>query len=1117
VYNLLLSAFSLFLVCAPHGVFAQGRDDILPRIGGWSRTVAPGDSGCVAGEYTQPSGVEIRVELYPHISIDYAFGTYSRERGAGGRLIDIGTQSYLRDMTLHCFCGRYYVKLSIRQGGPEDTTELISLGRRVTEHLHQMCIWPEPLYLFPSEEKQRDSETFVPENFLGYRFFHSVYTARYEGGALVFVIRLDSSDQVPLLAKTYLNSLDIHPESPLRGIVDAVDPHAGRIALLLHGRYLCGATGPGEPELLHRRLADVRTRLNEMKNVSVKVDLPHVWKFTLGDNSAYSDPEYDDSGWKPLNVGDYWENQGYDRYDGIAWYRGAVVVPDTLRTSASIGEALVLCLGKIDDSDTVYFNGARVGFSGLYSTTRRYLVPFELVHWDRPNSIAVRVDDIGGYGGMNQGPYCIRTAGTPDILRIRGIGNPAEIEISPAAPVSRKIRFDVLRPVTITGALGITFMNLNTKSVLPDSVVHLSVGKGGDTSWSVMVNFPAGGSYKAIYRFVGDSLRDTVTESGLIAHAPLPRNHSDPAGGMVHSFVPDRAIPFPYEEIRLSGYLEERMAANLHARLLNIDESGMLAGYIDRPGNQEWVNEYAGKYLSAASRVWRYTHNASLKTQMDRMVDVLIACQKEDGYLGTYLPEDYWVNWDVWGHKYTLIGLLGYYGATGFSPALEASRKIGDLLCRTFGNGDGKRSIVESGPWFGLASCSVLDPMVDLYTATGDRKYLEFCNYIIDAYDQRGGPRVVSTLLSHGKLNGIGGGKAYELLSNVLGLVKLYRAAGDVKLLRAAESAWSAVASSRLYPTGSASSHERFQDEHVLPADSDSQICEGCVTTEWLFLNEELFRITRNSRYVDEMEKTIYNHLLAAEHPLTGCVSYYTPLEGRRKFRCTIDGNCCLASVPRGISLIPDVAFSRNPGNGFSINMYSAGRLDCSIRTRRGENIPLTCAIATRFPESGAVEISVSPGRAARFALALRVPSWCVGFRADAGGRTYRGRPGSYVVIDTVWARRSVVHVTLNMSERLIPGGIGYKDCFAIRRGPQILAVDTELNPDLKSLDELRINPSRIRLTPRSPEHPEGWVGTQFFSLAAIREHGRHIPLTLVPFADAGQDGGSVKVWLKKE
>ncbi len=74
---------------------------------------------------------------------------------------------------------------------------------------------------------------------------------------------------------------------------------------------------------------------------------------------------------------------------------------------------------------------------------------------------------------------------------------------------------------------------------------------------------------------------------------------------------------------------------------------------------------------------------------MDRVASNLIAAQLPDGYLGTYTDDQRWTSWDVWVHKYDLIGLISYYQATGNKPALEASRKIGELLVRTFGPNPG--------------------------------------------------------------------------------------------------------------------------------------------------------------------------------------------------------------------------------------------------------------------------------------------------------------------------------------------------------------------------------------------------------------------------------------------
>ena len=100
----------------------------------------------------------------------------------------------------------------------------------------------------------------------------------------------------------------------------------------------------------------------------------------------------------------------------------------------------------------------------------------------------------------------------------------------------------------------------------------------------------------------------------------------------------------------------------------------------------------------------------------------LIACQEPDGYLGTYVPEKRFglyegADWDVWSHKYNMIGLLTYYQYTGNRPALDCCRKMADLLIATF---PGKKSILAAGTHMGMAATSVLEPVVLLYRFTGD-------------------------------------------------------------------------------------------------------------------------------------------------------------------------------------------------------------------------------------------------------------------------------------------------------------------------------------------------------------------------------------------------------------
>ena len=190
-----------------------------------------------------------------------------------------------------------------------------------------------------------------------------------------------------------------------------------------------------------------------------------------------------------------------------------------------------------------------------------------------------------------------------------------------------------------------------------------------------------------------------------------------------------KSLPFESQELR--GLFADRMQTNVERRLLHIDESACLSGFVhrDTAGNFDgaWVGEHAGKFLDAACNAVRYREHAGLRHIMERMVKALIASQEPDGYLGTYPAARRWTGWDVWVHKYNLIGLLSYYELTADPAVLRACRGIGDLLARTFGDAPGQRDIVTAGEHMGMAATSVLEPMCRLYRFTGDVRHLEFC------------------------------------------------------------------------------------------------------------------------------------------------------------------------------------------------------------------------------------------------------------------------------------------------------------------------------------------------------------------------------------------------------
>jgi hypothetical protein len=327
--------------------------------------------------------------------------------------------------------------------------------------------------------------------------------------------------------------------------------------------------------------------------------------------------------------------------------------------------------------------------------------------------------------------------------------------------------------------------------------------------------------------------------------------------------APDRFTSAALGSQHIEGVLGDRMRVNLEGRLLHVDEKSLIDCFEHRPGPQDWAGEHAGKFLHAAANTWLYTDDPRLKTLMDRMARELIATQLPDGYLGTYTDDKRWTSWDVWVHKYDLLGLVAYYQATGYQPALEASRKIGDLLVRTFGTGPGQRDIVAAGTHVGMAATSVLEAMVNLYRFTGDVRYLNFCEYLVRSWDQPNGPKIIASLLSTQSVFHTANAKAYEMMSNLVGLAELYRATGNPLYLKTAQTAWSDIAAHRLYVTGTTSSSEHFADDGVLPGEEASNVGEGCATVTWLQLTWQLLRLTGEARYAEQLEHTVYNALLA--------------------------------------------------------------------------------------------------------------------------------------------------------------------------------------------------------------------------------------------------------------
>ena len=514
---------------------------------------------------------------------------------------------------------------------------------------------------------------------------------------------------------------------------------------------------------------------------------------------------------------------------------------------------------------------------------------------------------------------------------------------------------------------------------------------------------------------------------------------------MVDELIHECWTPAPPHTQTVLGLLGRRMAVNLRQRLLRVDTDAMLSGFVQhRPSSDfsaAWVGEHAGKFLDAACRALRSHDDDLLRARARDVATALMAAQGDDGYLGTYVPADRWTGWDVWVHKYNLLGLLAYHELSGDAAALAACCRIGDLLARTFGSGTGQGDINRAGWFFGMAATSVLEPLCALYCRTGTIAYLDLAGSMVRSYSEPNGVNLVDGVLAQGGIGGLASLKAYELLSNLVGLVDMYRLTGEARLLAAVVTAWDDIQQHQLYPTGSVSAMEHFQFDGRLRALPSANIAETCATVTWLQLCARLFRLTGLARYGAELERTVYNHLLAAQDASTGNFSYYTALCGAKEF--TAFPLCCVSSGARGLSLLPDLIWGVADG-ALVVNLYNAARARLCV-----QGVEVDAVMHTRFPVDGAVLLELLPARPATFTVRLRVPVWTRRFRVVTEFGEHSGVPGEMLCIHQTWRPGSVLKITIDMSVRAAPLSPRHPDQLLVQRGPQVLSLDAATNPTL--------------------------------------------------------------------
>jgi DUF1680 family protein len=544
------------------------------------------------------------------------------------------------------------------------------------------------------------------------------------------------------------------------------------------------------------------------------------------------------------------------------------------------------------------------------------------------------------------------------------------------------------------------------------------------------------------------SRRDALGFIGLLAGSACGRREDSSYEAPPRKRTADLLSPVPLDRVRLGGYLGEKIDLCIRNRILAQDPEKLVKPFLERRERSCWQGEFWGKWFLSAAAAVQYTQPAGALERLHASVQALLRTQSADGYIGNYAPDSHLKSWDIWDRKYTLLGLLAWFDMTGDRAALEGARRLAMHLMTEVG--PGKADIVRTGLYRGMASSSVLQPIVQLYRVTGDEQYLNFAAYIVSRWSSRQGPQLIEKALEGVPVaerfprpkkwfSWENGGKAYEMMSCYAGLLELYRETSQPVYREACLKAYQNILETEINIAGSGSAEECWYGGHALQTRQARNTMETCVAVSWTQLCAQLLRITGDPRFADQIETTAYNALLGAMTPDGAAFAMYSPLEGVRELgpaQCGIEMNCCMANGPRGMLLLPQVAVMLG-AEGPVVNLYSEGVWNleqCRLEVRTG------------YPFTELVDIRIEPRRAEVFPLRLRIPAWSASTPVSVNGSPVAGvRAGAYASIERRWKPGDRVRLHLDLRGRMVRASDESRQYSAVMRGPVVLASDHRL------------------------------------------------------------------------
>jgi DUF1680 family protein len=483
-----------------------------------------------------------------------------------------------------------------------------------------------------------------------------------------------------------------------------------------------------------------------------------------------------------------------------------------------------------------------------------------------------------------------------------------------------------------------------------------------------------------------------------------------------------------------------------------------------------------------------YTLSTRPDPKLDKYVDSLIAlvgkAQEPDGYLYTARTIDpvaghNWMGANRWdkerehshelynsGHLYEAAA--AHYLATGKRNLLDIAIKNADLVESVFG--EAKRHVAPGHQVIEMG-------LVKLYRVTGKEKYLHLAKYFLDergrhAYDAKSKDVYQNGSYWQDHLPVV---SQTEAVGHAVRAVYMYSGMADVAAImgnplytEAIDKLWENVVSQKMYVNGAigaAGDGERFGEAYELP--NATAYCETCAAIGNVFWNHRMFMLHGDAKYIDILERILYNGLLSGVS-LDGKSFFYSnaleiaskfshiDMETKRSewFTCS----CCPTNMTRLMPSIPGYIYAQRD-NQLYVNLFVASQTDVTLANKLKVNL----VQQNNYPWEGTVSLTVNPAKKGKFAVAVRIPGWSVGkpFPSDLytflekkeakpvlklnGTEVAYTLDKGYAVLDREWRKGDKIELILPMDiQRVVAHEkiIEDRGKVALQRGPLVYCAE---------------------------------------------------------------------------